>query len=86
MLSTATPRYDSPPIYITENGFDVRGESDLTGDAALDDQMRVEFLTVRGGVGRVWALSGSNSERCITSHTRTLTGVPRGGGQGHRAR
>lgn len=40
-------RYDSPPIYITENGFDVPGESELTGDAALDDQKRVDYLTVR---------------------------------------
>jgi len=38
-------RYDSPPIYVTENGFDVAGESELEGEAALDDQARVDYLT-----------------------------------------
>lgn len=37
-------RYDNPPIYITENGFDAKGEGALTGDAALNDQARVAYL------------------------------------------
>jgi hypothetical protein len=35
---------------VTENGFDVAGEGELTGAAALDDQKRVEYLQVGVGV------------------------------------
>ena len=36
--------YDDPEIIITENGFAIDGESDLSGDEALNDTQRVEYL------------------------------------------
>lgn len=37
--------YGDPEIIITENGFAIEGEDDLTGEAALNDTQRVEYLT-----------------------------------------
>lgn len=37
--------YNDPDIIVTENGFAVDGEDELTGEAALNDVKRVEYLT-----------------------------------------
>lgn len=37
-------RYDNPAIIVTENGFAVKDESKLEGDAALNDEMRINYL------------------------------------------
>jgi beta-glucosidase/6-phospho-beta-glucosidase/beta-galactosidase len=39
-------RYDNPAIYVTENGFAGKGEGALKGDAALNDDERVSYLSV----------------------------------------
>lgn len=39
-------RYGDIPIFITENGFDAKGESGMMGEAALNDQTRVDYLQV----------------------------------------
>lgn len=37
--------YGNVPIYITENGVDIPGESSLPLDQVLDDQFRVDYLS-----------------------------------------
>jgi len=43
MLHWVANRYGNPPIYITENGVDVPGESNMTLDQALNDTFRINF-------------------------------------------
>jgi len=43
MLGWISKRYGHPAIYITENGVDVPGESNMTLDQALNDTFRVNF-------------------------------------------
>jgi len=45
LLNWVKEHYDDPEIIITENGFAIDGESDLTGEDALNDTQRVEYLT-----------------------------------------
>lgn len=44
LLQWVKKEYDSPIVYITENGVDVAGESSLVEGAALDDDARVTYL------------------------------------------
>jgi len=43
MLHWIADRYQSPPIYVTENGVDVPGENDMPLAEALNDTFRVDF-------------------------------------------
>lgn len=45
LLNWVKEHYNDPDIIITENGFAIDGEADLTGEAALNDTQRVEYLT-----------------------------------------
>ena len=45
LLNWVKEHYNDPEIIITENGFAIDGESDLTGKDALNDTQRVEYLT-----------------------------------------
>jgi beta-glucosidase len=45
MLHWVARRYDSPPIYITENGVSVPNENNLPLAEALNDQFRVDFYS-----------------------------------------
>ncbi|XP_001637902.2 lactase/phlorizin hydrolase [Nematostella vectensis] len=44
ILNWIKGNYNNPEIIITENGFSCDGEEDLSGDAALEDTHRVNYL------------------------------------------
>lgn len=48
-LQWIADRYDSPPIMVTENGLDIAGESSLPLPQVLNDQTRVDYLTLHLG-------------------------------------
>jgi len=43
MINWINNRYDSPPIYVTENGVDVPGENDMPLQQVLNDTFRTNF-------------------------------------------
>nr|AAF74209.2 beta-glucosidase precursor [Aspergillus niger] len=42
-LVWTSKRYGSPPIYVTENGTSIKGESDLPNEKILEDDFRVKY-------------------------------------------
>ena len=42
--SWISKRYDRPTIYVTENGTSIKGESEMTLEAALNDDFRAEYF------------------------------------------
>lgn len=44
LISPLLARYDNPAIYVTENGFAMKGEADLPYWKSLNDQGRVSYI------------------------------------------
>lgn len=44
LLAYVTRRYQRPEVWVTENGMAMPGEANMTLEAALEDQQRLEFF------------------------------------------
>lgn len=51
LLAWVTKRYQRPELWVTESGMAVVGEANMTKEAALNDEPRLEFFRYTTGRG-----------------------------------